>query len=276
LEQLLTSEWIETATISISIPHPTSPTNTKEEHLLLPITGSEYLEKMVQLPFRIPLIDTQDVKAFLEQRYERFRPQEPKTQNTPTPREQFDEQPQESNQPNQRLLEFFATHIPPKPRKIIRTINLFESKEELMHSLGVDSILLAKLTLLELFAPKLFRSMQTKGFVRLFRWLVKWKSAHNSLSETMAIHQAILKAELPQIDRDSFLYLLGIIEQYYKSRVEFGFKHIVNSVTLIDSTTLACGGWNRKVTLLDISNRINIKSLEDGKRLVVGRRGESE
>jgi hypothetical protein len=202
-------------------PQSQSPTNTKEKHLLLPITGSEYLEKMVQLPFCIPPIDTQDVKAFLEQRYERFRPQEPKTQTTPTPREQFDEQPQESNQPNQRLLEFFATHIPPKPRKIIRTINLFESKEELMHSLGVDSILLAKLTLLELFAPKLFRSMQTKGFVRLFRWLVKWKSAHNSLSETMAIHQAILKAELPQIDRDSFLYLLGIIEQYYKSRVEF-------------------------------------------------------
>lgn len=188
---------------------------TKEEHLSLPITGSEYLEKMVQLPFRIPPIDTEDVKAFLEQRYERFKPK---------PQESMaieQEQREELNQNNQRILDFFSQNIPPKPRKIIRTINLFESKEELMKSLGFNSLLLAKLTLLELFTPKLFRFMQTKGFVRFFTRLAKWKHEHNSLSETIEIGFALEKAELPQIDRDSFVYLLGIIERHYKSRVEF-------------------------------------------------------
>ena len=190
--------------------------NTKENHLVLPITGSEYLEKMVQLPFRIPSIDTEDVKEFLQTKYSKFKKVD----------QDLDEEKREVERVNEEienLLNFFSTNIPSKPRKIIRTINLFESKEELMKAfnLEINPILLAKLTLLELFSPKLFRFMQTKGFVRLFRYLVKWKKVHKRLSETNLIMNDIKKEELSKIDKDTFIDLRSIIEEHYKSRVEF-------------------------------------------------------
>ncbi len=50
--------------------------NYEEKKAILPITGNEYLEKMVQLPFRIPPIDDTDIKEFLQNRYDRFKEQE--------------------------------------------------------------------------------------------------------------------------------------------------------------------------------------------------------
>ncbi len=119
------------------------------------------------------------------------------------------------------MLDFFVKNIPKKPRKIIRTIALYESKNRLIRGLNIDYILLAKLTLLELFAPKLFRFLQSKGFVRLFKRLVQWREEHNSLSQFNTIKDDILKSNLPDIDRFLFLELQKIIEHIYKGRVEF-------------------------------------------------------
>jgi len=195
----------------------------KTERRELPITGSEYLEKMVQLPFRIPPIDTSDVKRFLQDKYERFRVKEPTKEEVSQEKRAYSE----SQNSNERVLEFFAKTIPPKPRKIIRTINLYESKEELMQGLSIDALLLAKLTLLELFVPKLFRFMQAKGYVRIFNRLVEWQKKYSRLSETSKIAQSIHdNTEFPQIDKETFLYLVEIIEALYKSRVEFNLDAI--------------------------------------------------
>ena len=208
-----------------SVMHP------KQEQVVLPITGSEYLEKMVQLPFRIPPIDTKDVKAFLQEKYERFNPKPKREKELSTSREE----PRESQQDEQELLNFFALNIPPKPRKIIRTINLYESKEELMSGLNPHPLLLAKLTLLELFAPKLFRFMQTKGFERIFKRLVKWREDNDRLSETDKIPNEIAKIE-SQKDRDDFTHLLNILKTLYKSRVEFNLDALFE--TTVDDELL--------------------------------------
>ena len=202
-------------------------TKGKEERLVLPITGSEYLEKMVQLPFRIPPIDTQDVRAFLEQRYERFKKQEQKEEALDDEKREIEK----LNQDIENLLSFFSNNIPSKPRKIIRTINLFESKEELMKSLNLEfyPILLAKLTLLELFVPKLFRFMQTKGFIGVFELLVRWQK-QQSLGERKVIREIITdnKEDISQIEQDNRTRLLGIIEEHYQSRIDFDLDIIFN------------------------------------------------
>lgn len=187
----------------------------------LPITGSEYLEKMVQLPFRIPPIDSSDVKSFLESKYERFQVKEELLEEKMLKEEQHLKVRDERD-----LLNFFAENIPTKPRKIIRTIHLFESKEELMEGLSPNRLLLAKLTLLELFAPKLFRFMQNKRFERIFKLLVRWKEKHQSLSETVKIRRAIEAEKNPKIDEDTYLYALGIVEALYKSRIAFNLDAI--------------------------------------------------
>ena len=209
-----------------------SVTHAKQEQVVLPITGSEYLEKMVQLPFRIPPIDTKDVKAFLLEKYERFKPKPKTAKELPANREE----PRVSQHDDeQELLNFFALNIPPKPRKIIRTINLYESKEELMSGLNPHPLLLAKLTLLELFAPKLFRFMQTKGFERIFKRLVKWREDNDHLSETDKIPNDIAKIE-SQKDRDDFTHLLNILKTLYRSRVEFNLDALFE--TTVDDELL--------------------------------------
>ena len=187
------------------------------ERRALPITGSEYLEKIVQLPFRIPPIDNSDVKSFLENRYERFKP---KVQEPLKDRE-YSQSDNESE-----LLEFFAKNIPPKPRKIIRAINLFEYKEELMKGLNPNRVLLAKITLLELFAPKLYRFMLNKGFERTFKRLVSWREKYKSLSEVGEIREDITSEKIPQIDKDIFLFIVGILKELYKGRVDFNLDEI--------------------------------------------------
>ena len=217
-------------------PKEPNITHPKQEHVILPITGSEYLEKMVQLPFRIPPIDTKDLKEFLQKRYERFRPKPKIPKELPTSKEEQ----RESYKDEQELLNFLAVNIPAKPRKIIRTINLYESKEALMLGVGHRPILLAKLTLLELFAPKLFRFMQTKGFERIFKRLVKWREEHNRLSETEKISYDIAKIE-SQKDRDDFNHLLDILKILYQSRVEFNldalFEEHIEDEQLIQHIT---------------------------------------
>jgi predicted KAP-like P-loop ATPase len=224
-QEVKTEEEEESNNTLISNPHP----NLEKREL--PITGSEYLEKMVQLPFRIPPIDSVDVKSFLCSKYERFKCKEEKEEQKSLNNERHINVKDETE-----LLNFFAKNIPAKPRKIIRTINLFESKEELMKGLHPNSLLLAKLTLLELFAPKLFRFMQNKRFERIFKLLVNWKEKHRSLSETVNIRQAIQAEKNPKIDEDIYLSILAIIEALYQNRVEFNLDAIFDKA--IEETLL--------------------------------------
>jgi predicted KAP-like P-loop ATPase len=76
----------------------------------LPITGSEYLEKMITLPFALPSIQKEKIKEFITQH------QKYKTLFT---EDKEDE-----------LLNLFCNTVPAIPRKIIRSLDLYSSTLE--------------------------------------------------------------------------------------------------------------------------------------------------
>lgn len=130
----------------------------------LPITGPEYLEKIIHLPFRLPQPSRVEIRQFLRNTYP----------------ELFSDQPLEaaldgesgkaaermaahrySSQQAADLLNLFVNHIPPVPRKQIRTaelVLLLLGMAKARNCEGrVKPLPLVKLTLLQLYAPELYR-----------------------------------------------------------------------------------------------------------------------
>jgi hypothetical protein len=132
-----------------------------------PITGSEYLEKIIHLPVRVPPISSAGARDFLQKRYPllfRSDPSEPVAEN---------EEPLES-----RLLNLFVDVVPLVPRKLIRAAELFMLQDEVAKKVqlkGYDAILLARLTILQLFAPEVYRLGRLRYARRYARLLVEWR-----------------------------------------------------------------------------------------------------
>jgi len=185
--------------------------------LELPITGHEYLEKMIQLPFRIPVIDSHNVRTFLKDNYKAL----------------FDDI-EKVTPISDELLNFFAKTIPPKPRKIKRVAMLFETKIKIFEKLKlpIDYRLIAKITLLELFAPKLLRFIQNNGYRRIFDRLVDFRNIDKnekfeskSLGDIKLIKEWI-KNNGEQKEQDLNSRVLKIIEDNYASRMVFELDNI--------------------------------------------------
>jgi len=145
----------------------------------LPITGHEYLEKMIQLPIRLPVIDTVNVRGFLEDNSKGWIELVDKNSTSPQ---------------SSVLLDFFKDTIPPKPRKIKRTAKLFEIKLKLLEINGllgkVDFMFVAKLTMLELFAPKLLRFIQNHGYGLIFNTLCSFRQVGYKARQADELEQA--------------------------------------------------------------------------------------
>ena len=180
----------------------------KDQHAL-PITGSEYLEKLIQLPFRIPPNDGSNTRDFLLEKFEELFENEERVNGT--------------------LLDFMSKNIPPYPRKIIRTMTLYKSKLDILKrgNIPIEELLLAKLTLLELFVPKLFRFLKQQKYFELeFDRVVRWKKDFEKLTETVEIEEKIESASMPQEEKDLSLRLLAIIKEHNKNRIRFDLDEI--------------------------------------------------
>ncbi|MBU0654488.1 MAG: SUMF1/EgtB/PvdO family nonheme iron enzyme [Gammaproteobacteria bacterium] len=116
----------------------------------LPITGPEYLEKIIHLPFRLPQPSRVEIRQFLRQEYA----------------ELF------NSQQATDLLNLFVNHIPPVPRKQIRTAELVLLLQGMAKARNCDGRIkplpLVKLTLLQLYAPELYRfgRRRFRGFMQ--------------------------------------------------------------------------------------------------------------
>lgn len=144
----------------------------------LPITGPEYLEKIIHLPFRLPQPSRVEIRQFLRNTYP----------------ELFSDQPLEaaldgesgkaaermaahrySSQQAADLLNLFVNHIPPVPRKQIRTVELvllLLGMAKARNCEGrVKPLPLVKLTLLQLYAPELYRFGRRRfpGFMQILQ-----------------------------------------------------------------------------------------------------------
>ena len=219
----------------------------------LPITGHEYLEKMIQLPIRLPVIDTVNVRAFLEEHSSKwidYLPNELRNERKHT-MDMTSVPEDKPKEPYERLLDFFESKIPPKPRKIKRTALLFHSKLQLFDGMKIEChdmyILVAKITLLELFAPKLLRFIQNNGYDSMYNRLVEFKEQEKSLTEFQNIKEYIErkvptdKSEIEksndvkkideEIENDKDYYtqkeqqlytrMMYIVKEHYTSRIQF-------------------------------------------------------
>ena len=201
----------------------------------LPITGHEYLEKMIQLPIRLPVIDEVNAKEFLishsqkwidivDKRDEERRKEDHAGKVKTIPKE------------SEKLLAFFAEYIPPKPRKLIRTAKLFETKLLLLGDLcaKVDLFFVAKLTLLELFAPELLRFIQNNGYGLVFNSLCHFREASYQFHRDREL-QYELQGKQPSEPIERFynsLLDLSVIRQYIDTPPGFDSSYTIKEKTL--------------------------------------------
>jgi hypothetical protein len=107
-----------------------------------PLSGAEYLEKLVHLPIRVPKPSRSELRAFIEAEYHELLG--------------------ELSTRSREILDLFVTCTPPNPRKVVRAVEAFRARHELANDPRYDPALLARLILIELFAPELHRFGQTE------------------------------------------------------------------------------------------------------------------
>ena len=220
----------------------------------LPITGHEYLEKMIQLPMRLPVIDTDNVRKFLEEHsgnwieevdreykgeleeWEKFNKALQITDNIRTESAHSKDKPKKASM---GILDFLSDAIPPKPRKIKRTAKLFESKIQLLHVMKLKGKcsyeLLAKMTLLELFAPKILRFIQNNDYAETYKALYDFhyvndmdeRKKKNTLHDTVEIKKFIDKnTDYTQEHKDRYIKLIEMIAEHHSSRMVFDLSTV--------------------------------------------------
>lgn len=144
----------------------------------MPITGTEYLEKIIQLPFRLPLPSPAEIRTFLlKSKYAPlFSPAA--ADETGKAREALGGG-RTSYADQDAVLNLFVTHIPPVPRKQIRAAELVSLLLELAGARGdrdrIKLMPLVKLSMLQLFAPEIYRfgRRRSPGFMSL---LEEWSA----------------------------------------------------------------------------------------------------
>ncbi len=194
--------------------------NNKQTLTTIPITGSEYLEKMIQLPFALPVLHIDEIELFLEENYiEVF---EIKKQ-TPIKDELIYEDTTTVDEP---FLKLFAKIVPPIPRKMIRTIEVFKLKQKLI---DIDKNDLLKLISLELFTPSLFRlTKQRFPKQNIFDILNGWieDEKNESLYFFDNIEKVFIETAPHERRKKEYEDILNILKKEDISRVKFDLNVI--------------------------------------------------
>jgi len=199
-----------------------------------PITGSEYLEKIIQLPLRIPHFDKEDVKALFEINFREIFIIKYKDTHIYELKEVQNKETRIKE--DEKLLEFLSKNTPPNARKILRVGNLYKLKYDLIKNFeneeSINRTLIAKITLLELFAPKLFRYCRNNGIKDTFERIEKWVKDKDieSLREIQEIEKKIKAENLPQKEADIAYTLLNLIDELVHNRIPFDVDNLFKDI----------------------------------------------
>lgn len=136
-----------------------SPTGVDSAQPVAPITGHEYLEKIVQLPFRLPRWSKREVRDFLQTRHAQRL-----ALWAGMPSDTLDQAALSTSAPNGWLVDLLVDAVPPVPRNLVRSLELLDFIREvaLKRNLGqrLQAYPVAQLVLLQLFAPQAFRFLR--------------------------------------------------------------------------------------------------------------------
>jgi WD40 repeat protein len=181
-----------------------------------PISGAEYLEKIVHLPFRIPAPTPLQVRRFLATNFPALFAQRAPAASAEGKRGVPDataralvagaaQEPAPAAGDETRLLDLFEAAVPPVPRKLVRAAELLAFLQSVARERGVayDPLTLARLVLLQLFAPEIYRfgRRNPRFFEAMERWLkektpARWRS-DRLLDELEEDRRALLRAAEP-------------------------------------------------------------------------------
>lgn len=212
----------------------------------LPITGTEYLEKIIHLPFRLPPPTKEQIRLFLADRFKNLF-------GTGLARHEASNKLLRDlgmeGTADGALLDAFVAHIPPVPRKHIRVAELMGLLLELAEARGVriEVLPLFKLTLLQLFAPELYRlcRRRTGNLKNLQDWSKRedWgqKRFHQILKEERQPHN-VAGNQTKKIGNDWRSFdrveepLLRALEHCAENRSGFDPFLLIKNLPLDDTT----------------------------------------
>ncbi len=171
----------------------------------IPITASEYMEKIVTLPFSFPTIKQEDMKQFIKNKYKAIRDKDI------------------SND----ILEAIQECVPLNPRKIIRTLELLNLKS-ILHSAEDERVLLI-IALIELFLPQLDREIKRD---------IEQNKTDNILKEFCNRESCVENIdECLQNDNQTSQKLKGILQEYKNSRNDFNLIKLIDLIVSNDLLT---------------------------------------
>jgi len=157
-----------------------------------PITGHEYLEKIIHLPFHLPSLNERQVREFLLSRFsDLFTERLADAKMVQKKHYSLEEEMERKNYEEHKadLLDFFVDAVPHAPRKLIRACELLRMNLHIIEERGWTHenqttfvLTLAKLVLLQLFAPELYRFGKQK-MVFFLSQMEKWAEDDNWQSD---------------------------------------------------------------------------------------------
>lgn len=147
----------------------------------LPITGAEYLEKIIHLPVRLPMLNRAEAEDFLLEHYPGLFSRgtvPPVSAKGDEPRESGESRPLAGPPAGDVLLDLYLSAVPRLPRKLQRAAELLEMTLAVARARSLDAdaastrMTLARLVILQLFAPDLYRfgRRQVNFLARLQEW----------------------------------------------------------------------------------------------------------
>ena len=194
--------------------------STEQSAALPPITGMEYLEKIIHLPIRLPLMRKRQVEDFLINRFPTLF--ETGVEAQLDGRSMAGLHPGEAKKNNQ-LLELFQQAVPLIPRKLIRAGELLSFLSQLPGNFQPDRLLLARLVLLQLFAPEVFlhlRRVNHHLLINICQWQEAGELSLTGLENKNSPKPAEAKTD-PDIWQSEERPLIGKLLAAARNRVNF-------------------------------------------------------
>ena len=173
----------------------------------VPITGNEYLEKMITLPFLLPSIQKEKIRKFILNNYKALFTKE------------------------EDLLELFCDTVPTIPRKVIRALDLYDFKLRLNQRLNTDinKKIILIVSLIELFIPELYRYVKKEFERDRERDSETFIILINSRNSIKSKDGSILNIEIDEED------VTKILKRFKESRNKFGINSLLDYILEYDS-----------------------------------------
>ncbi len=231
---------------------------------VFPISGDEYLEKLIQIPFHMPTPNAEQIKQYIHALS--------RESSSPSP---FDPSPFNIGETTQQLFIIGSNHNPRQVKRVWNTLWLLHEIAKLQEK-ELDQLLLAKIVMIQLHWPELYRQIRSQPDLLplLERRLLRRKGRKSDEEEDEQIPARLQKALEPwmiQNERNLKLeaLLLHPLTKDKNGRIEIGrnfhsleredllyYLHIGGRYSLLEKQERQLHTYRRPPPLYDEARRL--------------------